>query len=141
MNVDRDIFVDTSAFIAMRVTDDINHNRASDFLKTIREKKLRLHTTNFILDEVYTYFSKAHRIAVEMAELIKNNPLITLYRVAVEDEETAFEILKEFSDKDFSYTDATSFAVMERLGIRSVFTFDEHFSQYGRFLVVPCAVF
>ena len=40
MNVERDVFVDTSAFIAMRVTDDINHTRASDFLKTIREKKL-----------------------------------------------------------------------------------------------------
>lgn len=131
------MFVDTSAFIAMRVKDDINYKKASNFLNTIREKKLRLYTTNFILDEVYTYFSRVHEIAIEMVELIINNPLITLHRVGVEDEENAFRILKDFSDKDFSYTDATSFAVMERLGIKTAFAFDEHFIQYGKFTVVP----
>jgi uncharacterized protein len=137
MNNRRDIFIDTSAFIALRIHDDINHKRAYDFLSTIKEKKLRLHTTNFILDEVYTYFSRAHEIAVEMAELIMHNPLITLHRVGVDDEDSALKILKDFTDKDFSYTDATSFAFMERLGIETAFAFDDHFVQYGKFIVVP----
>jgi predicted nucleic acid-binding protein len=72
-----------------------------------------------------------------MVELIKNNPLITLHRVSVEDENKAWEILKEFSDKTFSYNDATSFAIMKRLGLKTVFAFDEHFKQYGRFVIVP----
>ncbi len=137
MNHNRDIFIDTSAFIAMRVRDDLNHENAQNFLKTIKEKRLWLHTTNFILDEVYTYFCKAHEIAVEMAELIMNNPLIVLHRVAVDDENNAWKILKDFDDKEFSYTDATSFAVMKRFGLKTVFAFDEHFNQYGRFIVVP----
>lgn len=137
MKLQRDIFVDTSAFIAIRVRDDVNHKRAYDFLQRIKEEKLRLHTTNFILDEVYTYFSRAHEVAIGMAELIMNNPLITLHRVGVEDEDNAFKTLKEYSDKDFSYTDAASFAVMERLELTIVFAFDEHFGQYGKFTVVP----
>jgi len=137
MNIDRDVFVDRSAFIAIRVKDDINHKKASDFLKTIKEKKVRLHATNFILNEVYTYFSKVHKVAIEMAELIMNNPIITLHRISVDDEDYAFKILKDFSDKDFSYTDAATFAIMERLGIKTVFAFDEHFEQYGKFIVVP----
>lgn len=40
MNINRDIFVDTGAFIAMRVKDDINYKVAHDFLKVIREKNL-----------------------------------------------------------------------------------------------------
>lgn len=39
--------------------------------------------------------------------------------------------------KEFSFTDCTTFAVMERLKIPAAFTFDEHFRQYGRFKVYP----
>lgn len=137
MKLKRDIFVDTSAFIATRVRDDINHKQAYDFLQRIKEEKLRMHTTNFILDEVYTYFSRAHEVAIEMAELIMNNPIITLHRVGVEDEDNAFRTLKEYDDKDFSYTDAASFAVIERLGLTVVFAFDDHFAQHGKFVIVP----
>lgn len=137
MKIEKDIFIDTSALIAMRVEDDINHKEAQHFLSVIREKRLRLHTTNFILDEGYTYFCKSHAIAIEMAELIMDNPLILLNRVTVEDEKRAIEILEALKDKNFSYTDATSFAVMERLEINTAFAFDEHFTQYGRFIVVP----
>lgn len=137
MKLKRDVFVDTSAFIAIRVRDDVNHKRAYDFLQKIKEEKLRLHATNFILDEVYTYFSRTHEVAIEMGELIMSNPIITLHRVGVEDEDNAFRTLKEYGDKDFSYTDAASFAVMERLGLTIVFAFDEHFAQYGKFVIVP----
>ena len=134
----RDIFVDTSAFIALRVKDDLNYKRAQDFLTAVKDQRLRLHTTNFILDEVYTYFCRVHEIALEMAGLIMNNPLIALHRISADDEEGAWQILKTYTDKDFSYTDATSFAIMERLGLETVFAFDEHFDQYGRFSIVPC---
>jgi predicted nucleic acid-binding protein len=135
--MEKEIFIDTSAFIAIKVEDDINHKKAQQFLGAIKEKRLRLHTTNFVLDEVYTYFCKSHAVAIEMAELIMDNPLILLHRVAVEDENKAIEILKAFKDKDFSYTDSTSFAVMERLGINTAFAFDDHFIQYGKFTIVP----
>jgi len=133
----RDVFADTSAFIALRVSDDEYHDAAQQYLKVIKTKRLRLHTTNFILDEVYTYFCRLHAVAVEMAELIMDNPLITLHRINQEDEERAWQILKQYGDKGFSYTDASSFAFMERLEIMTAFAFDEHFGQYGQFIVAP----
>ena len=37
----------------------------------------------------------------------------------------------QYDDKNFTLTDATSFAVMERLGMTEGFTFDRNFAQYG----------
>jgi predicted nucleic acid-binding protein len=46
----------------------------------------------------------------------------------------AFRIGEEFPDQDFSIVDRTSFAVMQRLGLRRVATLDEHFAifRFGR---------
>ncbi len=35
------------------------------------------------------------------------------------------------NDKNFSYVDCTSFAVMKKLGILHSFTDDSHFEQFG----------
>jgi predicted nucleic acid-binding protein len=40
-------------------------------------------------------------------------------------------IITQYTDKEFSLTDATIFVVMDRLRISSALTFDRHFSQYG----------
>ena len=47
------------------------------------------------------------------------------------DEVRAIDILARYKDKTFSYTDATSFAVMERLGIGAALSLDSDFKQYG----------
>lgn len=47
------------------------------------------------------------------------------------DERKAREIILRYEDKTFSYTDATSFALMERLSLPEAFAFDAHFRQYG----------
>jgi len=52
------------------------------------------------------------------------------------DWEKAWKILEKYSDKNFSFTDCTSFALKERLKIKTAFTFDAHFTQYG-FVRIP----
>lgn len=72
---------------------------------------------------------KAKDKAVEYIEKLRNTAEIE--RVSEEDENHAWQIILRYQDKHFSYVDATSFAVMERLGIRDAFSFDEHFEQYS----------
>jgi hypothetical protein len=36
-------------------------------------------------------------------------------------------MFRQYEDKGFSFTDCTSFALMERLAINTVFAFDDHF--------------
>jgi len=85
--------------------------------------------TNFLLAEAHAL------ILARMGGEIARQWLLTfdwnLIVVSPGDEKCAIEIIKRYDDKDFSLTDATSFAVMQRHGIELAFTFDRHFKQYG----------
>ncbi|MDT7605420.1 MAG: uncharacterized protein QOF61_3417 [Acidobacteriota bacterium] len=49
----------------------------------------------------------------------------------------AWEIFRDYADKDWSFTDCASKALIERLGIKTAFAFDRHFRQFGSVTVVP----
>jgi predicted nucleic acid-binding protein len=55
----------------------------------------------------------------------------TIVRIRVRDEDRASAFLTQYDDKNFSMTDALSFAVMERLGLNRALSLDQHFVQYG----------
>jgi predicted nucleic acid-binding protein len=53
------------------------------------------------------------------------------------DVQAATEIYFRYHDKAWSFTGCVSRVVMERLGIVSAFSFDQHFHQFGTVSVVP----
>ena len=125
------IFVDTGALFAAANAKDKDHQKAKDFLTKLAEETVILLVTNFIIAEIYTLMLRkiGRDEAIEYVEKLRNTAEIE--RVSEEDESKAWQIILRYQDKDFSYVDATSFAVMERLGIRDAFSFDEHFEQYS----------
>jgi len=50
-------------------------------------------------------------------------------------EDAAWSILESHADKQWSYVDATSFALMEREGATEALAFDRHFAQRGLTLI------
>lgn len=132
------IFIDTSAFIALYLSDDDFHTRAVEWL-TGAEGKASFWTTNFVLDEVYTFVRsiKGKEASVAFAEyLSSNSDVVKVKRVSLEEEKEAFNLFKKLDLKGLSFTDCTSFAVMKRLGLKQAFSFDRHFKQVG-FGMVP----
>jgi len=62
---------------------------------------------------------------------------IGLIRIEPQLFEEACQIYGRFADKEWSFTDCTSYAAMQRLGITKAFSFDSHFRQFGVAQVFP----
>ena len=85
--------------------------------------------SNFIVAECHALLLS--RLGPKIARDWLLKQIWSIEPITVSDEKKAKEIIERYEDKTFSYTDATSFALMERLGIREAFAFDNHFRQYG----------
>ena len=131
----RRLFVDTGAWDAVVDRKDPDHSKAGYFMKN---NKISLVTTNFIFDETITLLRSrlGWNTAKDFGQRLKDSSFVALIAVKDEDEKKAWEIFLKYKDKDFSYTDCTSFAVMERLRIETAFSFDNHF-QSMKFQVMP----
>lgn len=134
----RRVFADTSALVALKDAGDRHHERALECLSGLLEgPPVELLLTNFIVSEVHAYFCRTPRVALEYVDHILGDPLFRVVRAGSRDERAALETLRGARDKTYSYADAVSFAVIERLGIRTAFAFDRHFNQRGGPAVVP----
>ncbi len=133
------IFIDSSAFKALLDTNDDFYHEAAEIWNSLKERIAPLVTTNFILDESYTLIRKRVGMDAVMElrdRLLINWPSIKIIRVTAKDEADAWTwFSKNWSD--LSFTDCVSFAVMKRLGITHVATFDRHFERAGFTIVKP----
>ena len=129
------ILVDTSAVYALLDRDDRCHDAARQALESLRKRRTEPLLTNFIVAECHAL--SLSRLGADIARKWLLGNIWPVERVNVEDETKARVIIEQYTDKTFSYTDATSFAVMDRLGIKTAFAFDPHFRQYGFLVVGP----
>jgi uncharacterized protein len=121
------VFVDTSAFYAAADSADRSHVRATEVLSTADS----LITSDHVLVETWILMrARGGRQAAERFWDAIRCGLATVETVLPGDLDAAWRIGEAFPDQDFSIIDRTSFAVMERLGIASAASFDDHFSIY-----------
>ncbi len=128
----RALFADSSGFFAAANRSDDNHEPARRILERAANSSVAIVTTSYVVAETHALFlSKAGREQGIRFLRSLDGSSIRVVRPAGDDEERARAIIYGYADKDFSLTDALSFAVMERLGISTAFTFDRDFQRYG----------
>lgn len=132
------VFLDTGAWVAIADKNDQYATKASDFYKNLILKREQITTSDFVLVETYNLLSQTigSKATISFGNKLKAIPFLKIISITLSDWERAWEILDKYGDKNFSFTDCTSFALMERLKIKTAFTFDYHFTQYG-FTQIP----
>jgi len=130
------LFIDTSAFLALANDRDTYYKAARRLLMDLQKGRLRpsrLITSDYIIGETLTRirFKVGHTQAVSWSRNIHSSNIIELMRVDKTLYEDALAIFEKYHDKQLSFTDCTSFALMKSMGIDDVFTFDEDFRKMG----------
>lgn len=129
----RRVFIDSAAYLALIAPREATHAAAVAIARRIATERWQSFTSNFVVAEAHALVL-ARRGRADAARLLRELDASTdtrVVRIEEDDERRAREIVFRYADKDFTLTDATSFAVMERLRIDHAFTFDRHFLQYG----------
>ena len=130
----RGVLWDSSAILALLDADDADHENAAEVARGIALQARPSFITNYIEAEAHALLLRKLGRALAREWLLSGGLPVT--RVLPQEEAQAKAILARHRDKDWSLCDAISFAVLEARGVRTAFTFDRHFRQYGRFEVL-----
>ncbi len=125
------IFVDSSFWIALRLRRDAHHAEASALLARLRGESLL--TSNTVRGETWTYLRRrdGHHGALAFLTMLAGTTLVHLEHVDANLEEESLNWLRQHDEREYSFVDATSFALMRRLRIREALAFDGDFTAAG----------
>ena len=135
MSMDKYVFMDTWAWLALSNRKDVQHHPATKEYEDLNAAGYRMVTSDYVLDEMITslFRSVAFGSAVQFSESLFaaiNSNQIKLERITEARFKAAWSARKTYQDKtDISFTDLTSFVTMQELEINKVFTGDIHFEK------------
>jgi len=127
------IFVDTSAWLALNDKNDQYHSEAVSRLNAVAKQKIELITSEYVADESITIirYRVSHGAAVIFGDALMNSTIVTVADITDEERFLAWMLFKKYDDKELSFTDCASFALMNKMKLRKAFAFDDHFKQIG----------
>ncbi len=137
----RGVFGDTSFFFALIAKRDPAHRPAVTAYEKLLQAGGRVVTTDYIVDETLT-LTKARinaRATLTLLDRIERSEAIDLELLGGERFLSSKQYFREHSDHGYSFTDCTSFVVMEELKLRAVLTTDRHFKEAGFEVLLPTA--
>jgi predicted nucleic acid-binding protein len=129
----RSVFVNTDGWLALYNPEDPNHAAALSVWEDLRHQPVRLVTTDYVLDEVFTALKMRGSLEAAQAfhELVVNSSVVRLFMVDSVIFDRAWRVFADNEHPQWTFTDCVNFAVIQYLGINEVLTFDQEFSAPG----------
>lgn len=126
------LFIDTWGWYALYTEDEPSHKQVKKIWETAHSQ---IYTTDYVLDEFITLvfargrFNEARTFVLSLLKSIERG-YTKLENITPERFEKAWQMRLKYKDKPkISFTDFTSFVVMQELEISDVLTNDKHFAQ------------
>ncbi len=125
------IFVDTSFWAALTARTDAHNSEAVTLMKSVGTQQLL--TSNHVRGETWTLLRRrrGHRSAVAFLDLVERTARLRVEHVSRDLEREALDWLRRRDEREYSFVDATSFALMRTLRIEEALAFDSDFAAAG----------
>jgi hypothetical protein len=134
------LFVDTAGWMTCADAADPAHLRATQARDAALEAGSVLVTTDYVVDETLTLIRI--RLGLPCAQAwwgqVERSVRVRWEWLDAARAERARTLFFQRREQDYSFTDCTSFVVMQELRLRQALTTDRHFRHFG-FEVVPGA--
>jgi predicted nucleic acid-binding protein len=125
------IFVDTSFWVALRNRRDSHHADALGLLE--RHGGTPLVTSDHVRGETWTFLRRrsGHGAAVDFIDALQGSPRVDVLFAGEDVEVEALRWLRRHDEREYSFVDATSFALMRSRRMRDALAFDGDFAAAG----------
>jgi predicted nucleic acid-binding protein len=125
------VFIDTSALLAVLDADDANHKAARPFWEGIVAVGDTLVVHNYVLVETSALVLR--KLGLEALRVLERDivPILHIVWITRDIHNSAVSAQLVASRRSLSLVDCTSFEIMRRSGIRKAFSFDRHFKEHG----------
>ena len=125
------VFVDTSAILALLVATDEAHPAAKMAFARLAAREAALLTTSYVLVETYALLGR--RLGMEAVRGFREQfaPLLEVIWVDQDLHNRALDTLLQRGSRQLSLVDVTSFLVIGEQQIEEVFAFDRQFENEG----------
>ena len=134
----RPLFVDTAGWMACGDGADPAHAKAVAVRDAWLEAGGLFVTTDYVADETLTLLRL--RLGIDASEAwwrqVDGSSRVRWEYISLARADKARGLFFRYRDKDFSFTDCTSFILMRELRLREALTTDHHFLQAG-FAIKP----
>lgn len=130
------VFIDSSFWIAFRNERQSHHARSRLLVEDLFRRRTQFISTPFVFAEVHATFSRSRAVRERIIADFWENPLLHMAAVSQADQQAAIALLRKHEDKSYPFCDAISFVTMERLEVKRVAAFDDHFRQFGDFEII-----
>jgi predicted nucleic acid-binding protein len=133
------IFVDTVAWLYLfgKGQQDPQVQKARQFIQVLQQP---LCTSDLVVEETHKWLVHHGRPtsqALIVLRKLASQELAQILEIEPEDRTIAIGLVDQYLDQKLSYTDAISVALMKRLGLRQIFSFDRHFLLFPELERVP----
>ncbi len=125
------VLVDTSAIMAILHRDDKNHSPAKRVWERLLDQNTTLICTNYILVETCSLLQ--NRLGLVAVKAFEDSivPLLIIEWVDEALHQAGVAALLTANRRHLSLVDCISFETARRLGLNTVFAFDQHFAEQG----------